>query len=224
MPKVKVVTGYVPLANHPRSAAEYGALGEKIFSGFPGDSIHPFYDPLAACWLWRTVSPLKQLTHSTGDNPAKNSLAYHCVQHQKFAWLLTAMVKDPSADSYVWIDYGIGHVPGVTAAVIRDFVAGIREDDFAIPGCWSKANALINEFFPCWRFCGGVMVVPRKKVFQLYKDIKKTVKSHITRTGNLTWEVNSMAEAEKAGLLRGVRWYQADHNETLFMNYAKDMP
>lgn len=217
MVSLQVVTGYIPIQAHPRNAREYGDLGEKIFQ--PLSALHPvmpYYETLDMAWMWKLTQPIKKLSHSAGDNPQKNTLAYHCVQHQKFAWLLKAAIKFPQPDVLVWIDYGIGHVPGVTPEVIHEFLQRVQADDLAIPGCWRRENAILNDFFPCWRFCGGVMVVPRKQVHKLYKTIKRTVTQHIERTGNVTWEVNTLAEAEAQ---LPIRWYQADHNETMFTGY-----
>lgn len=221
----QVVTGYVPIPKHPRSAEEYGALGEKIFAPLAsaGVNIKRYMETYQETWMWKYVSRSKvPPTHSVHDNPAKNTLPYHCVQHQKFGWLLKAAIANPTADPFVWIDYGIGHVPGVDAHVIWDFLQQVKPGDLALPGCWDMApeNVVVNDYFPCWRFCGGVMVVSRDRVHKLYKAIKGTALDHINRTGNVTWEVNTMAEAEKEGRLPKFRWYQADHNETMFTGYA----
>lgn len=222
--RVKVVTGYIPIMLHPRSAKEYGELGEKLFKNLDFDgAIHPpFYEKVSETWLWKLVNnqPFKT-THSTGDNPAKNSLAYHCVQHQKFGWLLKAAIQDASFQTYVWMDYGIAHVPGVSPDVVNKFLASVKENDFAIPGCWQREGLLINDFFPCWRFCGGVLVVPRELLYKLYKGVKYAAAQHIQKTKNVVWEVNTLAEAERDGLIPPPRWYLADHNETIFTNYAE---
>ena len=215
-----LVTGYVPIRLHPRSAAEYGSLGDNIFGGLQGDfTTHPFYETVEETWLWKLIKKLGiDVSHSTADNPAKNSLAYHCVQHQKFGWLLKALVSHPDTKTFVWMDYGIGHVPGVTQDVVADFMAAVKDDDFAIPGCWPLATTLINDYFPCWRFCGGLLVVPRDTVYPLYKGIRREVEKHIKQTRNVTWEVNSLAAAEPA--LPPVRWYLADHDQTMFTHYG----
>lgn len=218
----QVVTGYVPIQGHPRAAAEYGELGEKIFKPLAGAGvqIRPFYETLDMCWLHKYVSRSKVTpTHSAGDNGAKNTLAYHCVQHQKFAWLLKAAIENPKPDMFVWIDYGIGHVPGVDEHVIWDFLQTIKGGDLAIPGCWEQDAAVLNDFFPCWRFCGGVMVVPRSMLHKLWKAVKGTALDHVNKTKNVTWEVNTLAEAEKNRRLPKFRWYKADHDQTLFTNY-----
>lgn len=222
MVPLQVVTGYVPINRHPRSAAEYGRLGEAIFPELAraGVSVRPFYETLGECWLWKRVqTSYSSITHSEGDNPAKNTRAYHCVQHQKFAWLLKAAIENPLPTTFVWIDYGIGHVPGVTAAVILDFLRKIEEDDFAIPGCWRKENTVLNDSWPCWRFCGGVMVVPRAQVLPLFQAVKRDVHSHLRDTSNLSWEVNTLARIEAT---IPVRWYEADHNQTMFTGYRDE--
>src|ERR1035437_7181810 len=129
MPKIKVITGLVPLEEHPRKAVEYGALGERLAAAVsPVAPIKAFYSLLPHCWLhkfvWETGGAI---THSSGDNPEKNTLAYHCVQHQKIDWLRQAAAEDPEPDTFVWIDYGIMHVPGVTMPVIREFLARVAE-------------------------------------------------------------------------------------------------
>lgn len=215
-----IVTGYIPLKGHPRTAKEYGDLGEKIFK--PLSALHqviPFYEKAEDTWLSKMVEARQLPTsHSAGDNPTKNTLAYHCVQHQKFAWLLKAMLKEKEADPLVWIDYGIGHVPGVDWKVINEMILKIQPNDFAIPGCWPSAGLLVNDFFPCWRFCGGLMVVPRSTIYLLYKVVKKSVEMHLEKTGNITWEVNTLARIEP--WLPFIRWYLADHNQTMFTNYG----
>lgn len=225
MVAVQVVTGYTPIINHPRSAAEYGKLGEDLFVPLvqAGVNVKRYMEPLEMSWLHKYVSRYNERpTPSVADNPAKNTLAYHCVQHQKFAWLLKAAIEDPRPDTYVWLDYGVGHVPGVTADVVATFLKSIREDDFAIPGCWPKDPDRVDFRTPCWRFCGGVLVVPRRRVHKLYKAVKTAALKHIDLTKNVEWEVNTLARAELAGQLPA-RWYQADHNETLFTGYANGL-
>ena len=78
---------------------------------------------------------------------------------------------------------------------------------------------MVNHWFPCWRFCGGVMVVPRKKVQPLMEAVMSTVIEQVEKHAMVTWEVNTLAKAEQSGLIKP-RWYQADHNETMFTGYA----
>ncbi len=220
-PKLKVVTGYIPIAGHPRDAAEYGALGEKLRElKYP---VQPFYAAVTSTWLYDMINALPfGPTWSVADNPQKNTLAYHCVQHQKFQWLYDASRMDPEPDTFIWLDYGICHVPGVNPGVINACLDAIRRGDLAIPGCWPHRGQ-VDDAFPCWRFCGGFMVIPRKHVQRLNLLLKTLIMFHVQVTKNVTWEVNTLARAEQTDMLP-IRWYQADHNETMFTNYAKDLP
>jgi hypothetical protein len=226
MANVKVITGYVPIQDHPRTAAEYGALGEKIFVplGLAGINCERFLGTVENTWLYKLLERAQMDNHdmvvpvAAGDNPRKNTLAYHCVQHEKFKWLVQAAVADLISDTFVWLDYGVGHVPGVEPEIVEDFINQIKRDDFAIPGCWKDPLFYIDAV-PCWRFCGGVMVVPRQDIPVLFQAITKVVAGRLDDGRGVTWEVNSLAEAEKEGLI-SPRWYQADHNATMFTGYA----
>ena len=213
--KIKVVTGYIPLAEHPRSPAEYGALGEKLRElKYP---VQPFYANVTSTWLYQMIDALPFApTWSVADNGLKNTLPYHCVQHQKFQWLFDAAKMDPEPDTFVWLDYGVCHVSGVTPGVINACLDKIRRGDFAIPGCHQRAD--IRDDQPCWRFCGGFMVVPRSNVGPLKNLIQAMALLHASATKNITWEVNTLARVEQTDKLP-IRWFAADHNETMFTNY-----
>jgi hypothetical protein len=218
---IRIVSGYVPLPNHPRSAAEYGAYGEQLGKlSFP---IKAFYHQLHNCWLWKEVRKNgKYLTHSEGDNPAKNSLAYHIVQHQKFEWLAGASLLDPTADTFVWLDYGILHQPGVTVTVIENFLRRVETDPIddvvTIPGCWPVNYSFFKDDNPNWRFCGSLFVVPRRLVKPLALEMRKITLKGIENTDNVTWEINDLARLERKAKVP-IRWYQADHNQSMFDNY-----
>lgn len=215
MTKLRIVTGYIPIADHPRSAEEYGRLGEQLRE--LKSPIQPFYGAITSTWLYQMIEALPFYpTWAIADNREKNTLAYHCVQHEKFKWLYDSSKQDDEADTFVWLDYGIFHVPGVTAAVINDCLDRIKKDDLAIPGCWSVGE--VNDAFPCWRFCGGFMVVPREYVQPLKNLIQAIVMLHTNVTKRITFEVNTLARAEQTGKLP-FRWYKADHDQTMFTGY-----
>jgi hypothetical protein len=219
MAKVRVVTAIVPIEGHPRPAAEYSELGKGLRA--IRAPIKAFYNTVEDCWLYKSLQQagVYALTHSMGDNPAKNSLAYHIVQHNKPTWLGAASMADTQAEVFVWIDYGILHVPGVTPDVINTFLEQVKEDDFAIPGCWDRDRPS-DDYSPSWRFCGGVMVVPRKYLRRFSNEYMDRTMRNINLKRNVTWEVNDLARLEKYSDLP-IRWYKADHNETMFTNYAR---
>lgn len=210
--KAKLVTGYVPIPDHPRTAAEYGELGERL-GGAPVPK-KAFYMRVEDTWLHKYIKTLKWMPAvSQHDNPEKNSLAYHCVNHQKTSWLVQAADEDPDADVLVWVDYGIFRLPGVTNQAIYEFME--RVDDRAIyaPGCWDQAP--IESVGPCWRFCGSVLAVPRRYVDQLDYAVRVAARQHVAKTHNVEWEVNTWARVEAAHKLP-FHWYKADHNVSMF--------
>jgi hypothetical protein len=233
MGSVQVVTGYVPIEGHPRSATEYGELSERIFGplAHAGVNITRFMQRVEDTWLHIALTKLAQVDNAPvaiplSPTPQKDTLAYHCVQHQKFGWLKTAAEKaTKDIKTLVWLDFGVGHVPGVTAAVIQEFLADVEQskNDFAIPGCWPKDKMILTDNFPCWRFCGGVIVVPVAYARQLALAISQTTAKRLTKRGTVTWEVNTLAEAEQDGLIQP-RWYQADHDASMFSGYTWAAP
>jgi hypothetical protein len=211
--KAKLVTAFVPIPNHPRTAAEYGALGEKL-GGVPVRK-KCFYNTLDDCWLPKYINALPFNPRSmVDDNPAKNSLAYHSVQHQKTSWLVQAADEDREADILVWVDYGIFRLPGVTNQVIYEFMEKIDDKAIYIPGCWDRPVA-VEAAKPCWRFCGSVIAVPRRMVDAFDFSCRVAARKHISSTKTVEWEVNTWARVEQMGKQK-IHWYKADHDATLF--------
>jgi hypothetical protein len=216
---VKVVTGFVPLVDHPRSAKEYETLGKRLLHmDIP---LICAFQELTETWLYKFLlwNGDNTYTHSISDNPKKNTVGYHVVQHQKFEWLVQAAYRDP-ADVFVWIDYGIFHVPGVTEQVILDFLAKVEgEKAISIPGCWTRGyRDLTDDTHPNWRFCGGVMIVPKQHLLSFECVSKAAAMQWILDTKNVSWEVNTLARLEETSRLP-IWHYHADHNETMFTNY-----
>lgn len=219
MNRVKIITGYVPIKDHPRTPKDYGKLGDKL-AEIRSVPIKAFYGMPHSCWLTKFVWEMGITQHSEGDNPQKNSMLYHAVNHQKVQWLADAAALDPEPDVFVWLDYGIMHVPGVTKEVIEKFLERVGNDpltSISIPGCPGYEGE-IDDSRPWWHFCGGLMVVPRKFCSLFANEFRTTTMQHILRTKNVTWEVNDLARFARLGRVP-IRWYAADHNETMFTNY-----
>jgi hypothetical protein len=215
LPKVVVITGYVKIPGHPRGHDEYDRLGARL-GELRTAPVRPFRCELKDCWLDEHVRD-KHVDHAVADNPKKNTLAYHVVQHQKTAWLLQAAETDLLADVLVWIDYGIFHQPGVTARVVDDFLLRVRtRPKFSIPGAWEQSNGSIE--WPDWRFCGSSLVVPRDFVRGFHEAVREVTLERLVTAAKVTWEINDWAEVEGHRELP-IRWYKADHNQTQFTNY-----
>lgn len=211
--KARLVTAYVPIIGHPRGVEEYGELGEKL-SGVPVRK-KAFYQRVEDTWLAQYLRLLpNRPSWSTGDNEDKNSLAYHCVQHEKTAWIRQAAAEYDD-DVFVWVDYGIFHQPGVCNEAIYKFMEGLDDKAIYAPGCWPKENGVINPFAPCWRFCGSVLAVPRFFIDKLDDEVKHQAKATIAILQNVEWEVNTWARVEQKSSLPWC-WYKANHDVTQF--------
>jgi hypothetical protein len=219
---IAVVTGFVPIPEHPRPEAEYRKLGERLLNtAVPhGMALCMAMEmKLTDCWLyqylhWRGT----EFTHSVSDNPKKNTPAYHVVQAQKSEFLLEAARSNTIPEVFVWIDFGIFHLRGMTDQILIDFLQRAQhEQAITIPGCWSLPYKYDDDH-PCWRFCGGVMVVPRKYVIEFDTMWKAEYLRWIKKTNTLSWEVNTLARMERQGF--PIFWYAADHDASMFTRYA----
>lgn len=225
MAKIKLVTGFVPVPGHPRTPQEYHVLGARLDD--VRVSISKSIISVEDCWLWQFVQDIPNCTHSAHDNPRKNTMAYHASGHQKFEWLARAACLDSDPDIFIWIDYGIFHLGDITVEIIDKFLFYVSNSNYkeiSIPGCWTAQQmqeglrASIPDTEPCWRFCGGLMIVPRALVFPLYSAARNDVEHHILKTRNASWDVNTLARLEMKQALP-IRWYQADHNKTMFTGF-----
>jgi hypothetical protein len=208
----KLVTAYVPIPEHPRGPEEYGALGEKL-GGAPVRK-KCYYSRLEDLWMTKFINAANFMPRaSEGDNPSKNTMAYHSVNHQKSTWLKWAKDEDPDIDVLVWVDYGIFRLPGITNPQIYDFMERLDDKAIYAPGCWNKG--VVESAYPCWRFCGSVIAIPRDMVDRFDYECRVAARQHITATKNVEWEVNTWARVEQKSKLP-FHWYKADHNETLF--------
>jgi hypothetical protein len=213
--KVRLVTGYVPIPNHPRTAAEYGELGERL-SGVPVLK-KAFYMRVEDTWMAKYFARSQIIPQaSQHDNPLKNTLAYHYVNHMKTSWLVQASNEDPEADVLVWVDYGIFRLPGVNNQSIYEFCEKLNDKAVYAPGCWQKPT-VVESAYPCWRFCGSVLAVPKRYVDKLDFECRVQAHRHIEKTRNVEWEVNTWARVEAGGKVP-FHWYKADHNVSMFDN------
>ena len=210
-----IVTGYVPL-KVPRSENDYRRLGARL-TALPGVKLYEC--GLEDCWMFKPANRYAD-THGVADNPQKNTLGYHVVQHQKIAWLTRALDDAPHADPLIWVDYGVFHLPGMSETVIRGFmlrVANSALTQIALPGCW-PTNIEVSTRVPCWRFCGTVAIVPRALVRAFDIGVRVVAMEQLIRERFATWEVNTWARLERL-VPQVFHWYEANHDATLFRNF-----
>lgn len=219
MTRPLVVTGYIDLNSSYRTDAVYRQLGKQLKDAVL--DLMAFEDThLSECWLMRHIPEddadgNSSYTSAIADNPYKNTPQYHIVQHQKVDWMRQASNAHPDRDVLIWVDYAIFHMPGVTAAVIQNFIERAADEQaISIPGCWPPNR----QGEPNWRFCGSVLVSHRKQIPALDAAIKRTAIERLKKTRHITFEVNTWADVERKKLLP-IRWYRADHNASLFTDY-----
>ena len=221
--KVRVVTGYVRLENHPRKPEEYYELGQKLGHALGMQDLACYYEKVPDLWLTQFLEKLPPmeppLTWAKADNPKKNSLEWHSVQYQKFAWLARAANEDQESDTFLWLDYGLFSQPGMNADDLQSFLKRIRKKDFAMAGCWGPTPEPVDEY-PCWRFLGSSMIVPRADTHRMFLLVQAITRTYVRALGRVTFEINTLARIEPMLKKVGLRWFEADHNVTQFTNYA----
>lgn len=217
MKAAHVVTGFVALPGHPRSADVYDELAKPLRALDVPVTI--FRQSVEDCWLWPHVEHrlrygLPLLVRDDG-NPAKNTAAYHIVQHEKTRWLERAAAAHEDAEAFVWIDYGTFSQAGVNAESIAAFAerAG-AETEIALPGMW---DIFVPGGGPAWRFAGSSLAIHRAWTTPFHQAAVRVVRARLDRA-HLDWEVNTWARLELEGELP-MRWYAANHDRTQHDNY-----
>ena len=209
-----LVTGYIRLDLPNRQHAEYERLGGELVAAAEagGHQVMLGGGAVEDCW---------HLSLSEGaelplGNPGKDTREFHGVQHQKTSWVLDA-AEQTDADILVWMDYGLLHVPGITAGMVPQFLdRAAREsprDRVGMASIWGAPFRRPDWQTPEWWCAGGVFTVPRSMAFAWHDAVVDRAMA-IRAEGHVTWEVNTWATA-------WCRWsnvvlpWLCDHNETI---------
>ena len=194
MQKVKVVSGYIPIPgilNVTESGfREYGARLKKACP-CPTE----FFDmttPVALrhTWMARWLSQQPWGNEVQSSDPAPDparfaapgiKLLSNFVMHQKYEWLALAAINDPVPDVFVWLDYGVLKQSDMTELVVTDFLQRLERksvvDEIIAPGVRAiKVEPVPSESWD--RFCGSVVIVPRRLVFDLARAMKLDAMEH----------------------------------------------
>lgn len=229
-PRACLVTGYLRLDLPNRSHAEYHVLGARLMAAADGHELiacgdvswapvtfspGPAFIPTTvdACWHW-AVSDGALLP---AGNPEKDTRAFHATQHEKTAWVAAAADRT-DADILVWMDYGLLHVPGVTEALVAEFLARAAHraplDRVGMASIWEGPPYLTPvPHRVAWHCAGGVFTVPRHLALPWHQAVVDAA-VRMRRRGWATWEVNDWADAwrERPDLVQA---WRCDHDETL---------
>ncbi len=231
-PRACLVTGYVRLDAAHRGNDRYSDLGGRLLgTGLP---MVACLDPAAGveapatttvlpatledCWYRRVVGGLPL---PAAANPAKDTLDFLAVTHQKARWMADAAAHT-DAEVLAWVDFGIVHVPGVTPDVIRlffDRLSRARLDVVTAPSIWGLPRPGQVDFDrPAWFFAGGVLIVPRGLAHRFATSVEETAMAIAGRTRTATWEVNTWS-ALAATAPELFTSYRCDHDVSLFEHF-----
>lgn len=150
-------------------------------------------------------------------NPDKDTRDFLLLQHAKLDILAMARDMDARSTHFAWIDFGI-------MKVVRDPVLFLNRlgrmspprDRVIAPGCWDNDRARsASEHAVNWRFCGGFLIADRDSVPGLVAGYHVVFNQRMARQQppQLTWEVNTWADMERAG--QRFAWYLADHDDSI---------
>lgn len=150
-------------------------------------------------------------------NKEKDTLEYLQLANAKAQFIQEA-TKHKSADCYIWVDADLLHVtrrPEYFINRLEKLPASLVPNKVLIPGCVAKQQIQFEQLFksPIWRFCGGLILVPKGCVDR-FAEAHKTQLAKCKTLCKLTWEVNLWAvmEQENPDLFY---WYSADHNDSM---------
>ena len=211
-----LVTGYIRLDLPNRSHDEYERLGRQLIGAAEagGHQVMLGGGAVEDCWHYH----LSAGAELPLGNPAKDTREFHAVQHQKTQWMVDAAGPGMSdSEILVWMDYGLLHVPGITADMVPAFLdraaASAPRDRVGMASIWGAPFRQPDWRSPEWWCAGGVFTVPRSMALAWHDAVVDRATA-IRAAGYVTWEVNTWASV-------WARWHDVvepwlcDHNETI---------
>lgn len=196
-----------------------------------------FTDP-SSCVLWDIVYPniriiplslsdceLYQIGMSyqgelpTHRHPTKDTQAFFSLMNTKIEFMKKGAALTDH-DTLIWLDIGLLKIATHKERCIERLHAIHRSayEKITIPGCWSHTSAcdvnIVN-----WRFCGGLLIMPRSFLDRFYDHSKNVLTDFCTMPiYKLTWETNVWSVIEYCAERDNIVWYAADHNDSMIMN------
>ncbi len=241
MNKVKVVSAYIPLPDIINVSQEkFQELGVALASAIPCNlSFYDVPDPERRFGTWMATWVQKQpwadeVTCSDPDpDPArfagdrfKTKLWSNYVMHEKSVWVGKASFRDQTSDVFVWIDYGVLKQANMTPETVTRFIKELEAvelpDAVIAPGI--RATADEPDPAMSWdRFCGSVVIVPRKWVDPLACAMLRDAIHTTTLTKKVTIESNTLARVERQQQIP-FHWYQSGWGASMFDSFLGRFP
>ena len=158
-------------------------------------------------------------------NPAKDTKEFLSLMNTKVEFLLRAseVCED---DTLLWIDFGILKIVK-NKETFMEMLRRVNQTSFdriQIPGCWAYGSAFTVDSVH-WRFCGGLVVFPRKCIQPFFAHTKHVLTDFCTLPMyKLSWETNVWYVTEFCAAKDMIQWYLADHNDSILMNIPMPSP
>lgn len=174
--------------------------------------------PLRLTDLWPFQA--KKLDHRPlpiGATAGKDTRDFLRLQNAKVEMLAMAdrLLPEAGPTHLAWVDFSVMKVvrhPESFFARLRSLRGKALHAGVTAPGCWTPDRAAMAPPYTVnWRFCGGFLVVDRPAV----PAFAAAHRAALLDSGVLTWEVNVWREVELAAQSFPMRWYQADHDDSL---------
>ena len=150
-------------------------------------------------------------------NTEKDTFEFMVLMNAKAEFLNLVAESNPfQTDQFAWVDFCIFHVLQNAPISKRKLEllcnAKLREDHpLAIPGCWNRREKAPRDSI-FWRFCGGFYMGTKAACHEFFGYHTKYLP---TAYEGLTWEVNYWATIEVSEPDFLMRWYKADHNDSI---------
>jgi hypothetical protein len=227
------ITSLYDLYGNPEAMRSYLELFRPLaesglpFLVFTDPSLLPLWDvypniriiplPLSECELYQ-IGMAYQGDLPTHRHPTKDTKEFFSLMNTKIEFLQkSARLTEDS--TLIWLDMGILKIATNKERCIEHLRAlhASTFEKITIPGCWSHMPACdVNRVN--WRFCGGLLIIPRRFLSSFYDHSKNVLTDFCTLPiYKLTWETNVWSVIEYCAEKENIAWYQADHNDSMIM-------
>jgi hypothetical protein len=166
-------------------------------------------------------------------NPAKDTIKYVMVQCHKTEWIKKAIEMDKyHTEQYMWIDFGIYQF--IDKLNLQEEEKDKKFSDYLhrieiqkpklvrIPYVWLGAGVACPDIYShiCWYFAGSLFGGHKDSLLKFAELMKERCLQIIEEKSHLMWEINVWC------IVYGkhpevFELYFGNHDESIFINYAK---
>jgi hypothetical protein len=188
-----------------------------LWDVYPNPNLRIIPLSLSECELYQ-IGMAYQGELPTHRHPTKDTKEFFSLMNTKIEFLQKAAGFTEDS-TLIWLDMGILKIAANKERCIEHLRAlhASTFEKITIPGCWSHMPACdVNRVN--WRFCGGLLILPRRFLSSFYDHSKNVLTDFCTLPiYKLSWETNVWSVIEYCAEKENILWYQADHNDSMIM-------